>query len=153
MQTLNSHNKDEYPPMHTAEHILNQTMVRLYGCGRSFNAHIERKKSKCDYRISHKLLPAEVEAVERAVNAVIEGAVEVTERFVPIAEAAQFLDLNRLPSDVASTIRVVEIGSYDACACIGAHVHNTREIGAFKIISTDFSDGVVRIRFRVAAVS
>lgn len=26
---LNEHNKQEYPPMHTAEHILNQTMVRM----------------------------------------------------------------------------------------------------------------------------
>ena len=25
---LNGHNKQEYPPMHTAEHILNQTMIR-----------------------------------------------------------------------------------------------------------------------------
>jgi hypothetical protein len=46
---LNEHNKQEYPPMHTAEHILNQTMVRMFGCPRSRNAHIERKKSKCDY--------------------------------------------------------------------------------------------------------
>ena len=29
---LNAHNKEEYPPMHTAEHILNGTMVRLFGC-------------------------------------------------------------------------------------------------------------------------
>ena len=35
--------------MHTAEHILNGTMVRMFGCTRSRNAHIERKKSKCDY--------------------------------------------------------------------------------------------------------
>lgn len=40
---LNEHNKAEYPPMHTAEHILNQTMVRMFGCLRSKNAHIERK--------------------------------------------------------------------------------------------------------------
>ena len=40
---LNEHNKQEYPPMHTAEHILNQTMVRMFGCPRSKNAHIERK--------------------------------------------------------------------------------------------------------------
>ena len=42
--TLNAHNKAEYPPMHTCEHILNQTMVRMFGCERSRNAHIERKK-------------------------------------------------------------------------------------------------------------
>ena len=46
---LNAHNKEEYPPMHTAEHILNGTMVKMFGCPRSRNAHIERKKSKCDY--------------------------------------------------------------------------------------------------------
>ena len=32
---LNGHNKQEYPPMHTAEHILNQTMIRMFGCERS----------------------------------------------------------------------------------------------------------------------
>ena len=42
---LNGHNKQEYPPMHTAEHILNQTMIRMFGCERSKNTHIERKKS------------------------------------------------------------------------------------------------------------
>ena len=47
---LNDHNKQEYPPMHTTEHIINQTMIRLFGCGRSISAHIERKKSKLDYR-------------------------------------------------------------------------------------------------------
>ncbi len=36
-------------PMHTAEHLLNATMVKTFGCPRSRNAHIERKKSKCDY--------------------------------------------------------------------------------------------------------
>ena len=44
---LNDHNKQEYPPMHTAEHLLNATMVKTFGCPRSRNAHIERKKSKC----------------------------------------------------------------------------------------------------------
>lgn len=35
--------------MHTAEHLLNQTMVRLFNKGRAFSSHIEKKKSKCDY--------------------------------------------------------------------------------------------------------
>ena len=28
---LNDHNKQEYPPMHTAEHLLNATMVKTFG--------------------------------------------------------------------------------------------------------------------------
>ncbi len=27
---LNAHNKQEYPPMHTCEHIINRTMVNLF---------------------------------------------------------------------------------------------------------------------------
>ena len=52
---LNEHNKEEFPPAHTAEHLLNQTMIRLFGCGRSFNAHVERKKSKMSFRLSQSL--------------------------------------------------------------------------------------------------
>ena len=57
--------------MHTAEHILNQTMVRMFGCPRSRNAHIERKKSKCDYQLSTAPTPEQVQAIEDQVNAVI----------------------------------------------------------------------------------
>ena len=49
---LNAHNKSEYEPAHTAEHILNQTMVRMFGCPRSRNAHVERKKSKLNYELA-----------------------------------------------------------------------------------------------------
>ena len=60
MMELNAHNKQEYPPMHTAEHIINQTMIRLFGCGRSVEAHIERKKSKLDYALPQAPSEAEV---------------------------------------------------------------------------------------------
>lgn len=37
---LNSHNKAEYEPVHTAEHILNRTMVNMFGCPRSRNIRL-----------------------------------------------------------------------------------------------------------------
>ena len=43
---LNAHNKEVFPPAHTAEHLLNQVMIRMFGTERSSNTHIERKKSK-----------------------------------------------------------------------------------------------------------
>lgn len=42
---LNSHNKAEYEPAHTAEHILNRTMVNMFGCPRSRNAQREKRAS------------------------------------------------------------------------------------------------------------
>ena len=147
---LNEHNKQEYPPMHTAEHILNQTMVRMFGCPRSKNAHIERKKSKCDY-----LLPAcptadQMQDIEDKVNEVIKQHLPVTVEFCSREEVPQDVDLSKLPEEASNLLRIVKVGNYDTCACIGIHVNNTSEIGTFKIISSDFENGRLRIRFKLS---
>ena len=146
---LNAHNKQEYPPMHTTEHILNQTMVRLFGCPRSRNAHIERKKSKCDYELPEAPTEAQMAEIERRVNEVIDQHLPVTIEFLPRKEAAHIVDLSKLPEDASETLRIVRIGDYDACACIGAHVGNTSEIGHFKILTYDYAEGRLRIRFKL----
>ncbi len=135
--------------MHTAEHILNATMVRLFGCPRSRNAHIERKKSKCDYQLEACPTEEQVAEIERTVNEVISRNLDITIDFVSRAEAAAIVDLGKLPEDVSETLRIVRVGDYDACACIGAHVKNTSEIGVFKILSHDFEDGRWRVRWKV----
>lgn len=137
------------PRMHTAEHILNQTIVRMFGCGRSFNSHIERKKSKCDYRIGKELTSKEVKEIEDKVNNIICSNFKVTEDYVSKSKASEFLDLTKLPADSPDEIRVIRVGDYDACACIGPHVSNTSEIGVFSITSSDFNDGIVRLRFKL----
>ena len=75
---LNTHNKAEYEPAHSAEHILNQTMVRMFGCPRSRNAHVEKKKSKCDYILDAEPTPEQVTEIESMVNAVIGQNLDVT---------------------------------------------------------------------------
>ena len=146
---LNSHNKEEYPPMHTAEHILNGTMVKMFGCPRSRNAHIERKKSKCDYLLDACPTNEQVAQLEAVVNEVIGRHLDVTIEFMTREEAASIVDLSKLPEDASETLRIVRVGDYDACACIGAHVNNTSEIGTFKILSHDFEDGRWRVRWKV----
>ncbi len=142
--------KDYDRPMHTAEHILNQTMIRMFNCGRAFQSHIEKKKSKCDYYVDHNLTEQEISAIEEKVNSIINQNIEVTEKNVSRQEAAKFLDLAKLPADAPDMLRVIYIGTYDACACIGPHVKNTSEIGTFKIISSDFNGGVLRLRFKLS---
>ncbi|MCD8043978.1 MAG: hypothetical protein LUH10_13030 [Tannerellaceae bacterium] len=146
---LNEHNKKEYPPMHTAEHILNQTMIRLFGCERSKTSHIERKKSKCDYFLPYEPDTEEVTKIEEQVNEVIRQNLPVTVSFVSREEAPEEIDLSKLPDDVSETLRIVKVGDYDTCACIGAHVENTSDIGIFKIISTDYTEGRLRLRFKL----
>lgn len=147
--TLNDHNKQEYPPMHSAEHILNQTMIRLFGCERSKNAHIEKKKSKCDYILDKEPTPEQISAIEAKVNEVIAMHLPVSIMFVEQDQVPENVDLSKLPEHASKTLRIVKIGDYDTCACIGQHVSNTSEIGEFKIISTDYENNRLRIRFKL----
>ena len=153
---INAHNKEEYPPMHTAEHILNQTMVRMFGCPRSRNAHIERKKSKCDYLLLQPPTREQVLAIEKQVNEVIARHLDVTEEYVDRNHVPPEVDLSKLPDDASATLRLIRVGDYDVCACAGAHVHNTAEIGTFRIISHDWTPptegartGTWRLRFKL----
>ena len=137
------------PAVHSAEHILNQTMVRMFGCPRSRNAHIERKKSKCDYVLVSCPTDEQVAAIEALVIEVISASLPVTIEYMSREEASKVVDLSKLPEDASETLRIVRIGDYDACACIGAHVKNTSEIGTFKIISHDYNEGVWRLRWKI----
>jgi len=139
------------PKMHSAEHIANQTMDRMFHSGRCFSAHIEKKKSKLDYHFDRPLRDDETAELEKRINEVIDADLPVTEDFMPRAEAEMAFNLGRLPEDAGDNIRIVRIGDYDACPCIGPHVKSTGEIGRFRIISTSFEDGVLRIRYKLAA--
>ncbi|MBO5546529.1 MAG: hypothetical protein J5951_07710, partial [Bacteroidales bacterium] len=90
-----------------------------------------------------------VAAIEAAVNEVISRHLDVTVEYMTRDEAAAIVDLSKLPEDVSETLRIVRVGDYDACACAGAHVGNTAEIGAFKILSHDFANGRWRVRWKV----
>ena len=146
---LNEHNKAEYPPAHSAEHILNQTMVRMFGCTRSRVNHIERKKSKCNYDLSTCPTEEQIREVEATVNRIIAADMEITERYVSRAEVPAEIDLSKLPADASETLRLVYVGDYDVCPCLGAHVKRTSEIGSFRISSTSYNEGNFRIVFRV----
>lgn len=136
--------------MHSAEHILNQTMVRMFDCGRCFSAHIEKKKSKCDYHFERRLKEEEIEEIQEKVNAVVQGDLPVIEEFITRDEAQKDYSLDRLPIEAGDDIRIIKVGDYDACPCIGPHVASTKEIGRFRIVSSSFDDDVLRIRFKLA---
>lgn len=146
---LNTHNKTEYQPAHTAEHLLNATMVKMFGCPRSRNAHIEKKKSKCDYILDSEPTQEQVDEIESRVNEVIARKLDVSIEFMNREQATSIVDLSKLPDDASETLRIVRIGDYDVCACIGAHVSNTDEIGTFKVMSHSYDNGIWRLRWKV----
>ena len=149
--SLNAHNKEEFPPTHTAEHLLNQTMVRMFGCGRSTNAHIERKKSKISYVLDHKPDRREEKEIVRRMNELIEEDLPVTFEYVSRNNVPEGVSLDKLPDDVSETLRLVRIGDYDVCPCIGKHVRSTSQIGRFELLGTNWNEEehTFRIRFKI----
>lgn len=148
---LNAHNKEEFPPAHTAEHLLNQTMIRMFGCERSTNAHIERKKSKISYVLDHKPSRHEERDIERKMNELVDEDLPVSFEFVNRDNVPEGVSLDRLPEDASETLRLVRIGDYDVCPCIGKHVRSTSQIGRFEILGTNWDEEkhTFRIRFKI----
>ena len=124
-------------------------MVNLFGCGRAVSAHIERKKSKLDFALPQQPSEEDIEKIEKTVNEVIAQHLPVTTEFITQEEAVGRFDMKRLPENASETVRIIHVGDYDECLCIGTHVENTSEIGIFKIISYDYNNGILRIRFKL----
>lgn len=148
---LNEHNKDEFPPAHTAEHLLNRTMMQMFGCERSKNAHIERKKSKMTFVLDHKPNRKEEKAIECRMNDLIAEDMPVKYEFVDKDHLPNGIDVERLPETVSDTIRLVQIGDYDICPCIGKHVRSTSQIGRFVLLGSNWDETshTYRIRYKV----
>ena len=148
---FNDHNKEEFPPAHTAEHLLNQLMIRMFGCERSRNAHIERKKSKISFVVVRKPDRKDEREIEREMNRLIEEDMPVTFELVDRDNLPEGVTLDRLPSDASEKIRLVRIGDYDVCPCIGKHVRSTSQIGRFELLGTNWDQQTMtfRIRFKI----
>ncbi|MBR0258830.1 MAG: hypothetical protein IJQ49_01015 [Prevotella sp.] len=140
-----------FPPAHTAEHLLNQTMIRLFGCERSYNAHIERKKSKMSFRLDRKPSRQDEKMIEQEMNRLIDEDLPVTFEFVSRDELPEGISLERLPDDAGDTVRLVRIGDYDVCPCIGKHVRSTAQIGRFEMLGTNWDEHErsFRVRFKI----
>lgn len=148
---FNEHNKDEFPPAHTAEHLLNQTMIRMFGCERSFNAHVERKKSKMSFHLDYKPSRKEEQEIEWRMNELIAEDLPVTFETVSRDALPEGVSADRLPDGASEMIRLVRIGNYDVCPCIGKHVRSTSQIGRFELLGTNWDEHEhsFRVRFKI----
>lgn len=142
--------KEYYPPMHTAEHILNRAMINVFKTDRLFSNHIERKKSKCDYYFTRNLTNEELQNLEDSINSTIKLNLNIAEEIFSTEEAKTRFNLNNLPQDHDSKIRIINVGSSDSCPCSGVHVKNTSKIGNIKIISSSLDNSVLRVRFKLS---
>ena len=110
---------------------------------------MDHTKTKLELPLPQAPTDEEITHIETTVNEVIARHQPITTEFITQQEARERFDLKRLPEGASDTVRIVKVGDYDECLCIGLHVANTSEIGMFKIISHDYKDGIFRMRFKL----
>ena len=85
------------------------------------------------------------------MNELISEDMPVTYEFVSRDNIPEDVSLERLPSDASDIIRLVHIGDYDVCPCIGKHVRSTSQIGRFEMLGTNWDEEkrTFRIRYKI----
>ena len=88
---------------------------------------------------------------KRKMNELIDEDLPVSFEFVNRDNVPEGVSLDRLPEDASETLRLVRIGDYDVCPCIGKHVRSTSQIGRFEILGTNWDEEkhTFRIRFKI----
>jgi Ser-tRNA(Ala) deacylase AlaX len=85
------------------------------------------------------------------MNELIAEDLPVSYEFVSRDQLPDDVSLDRLPDNASETIRLVRIGDYDVCPCIGKHVRSTSQIGRFELLGTNWDEHErsFRVRFKI----
>ena len=85
------------------------------------------------------------------MNELIEEDLPVTYELVDRYDLPEGIDLSRVPDDYSNMVRIVRIGDFDACPCIGKHVRSTGQIGKFVLLGTNWDEPTrtFRVRFKL----
>lgn len=128
---------------HTAQHILTRAFIETSGASTA-SFHLGSENVTIDLDCP-ALSASALEAAEALANAIVMQNLPVRAWF-PAPEERAALELRKVP-EVEGSLRVVQIGAYDATACGGTHVAQTGEIGVIKVLRTEKYKHMVRVEF------
>jgi alanyl-tRNA synthetase len=139
---------------HTASHA-------LYGAGRRLlddlgygGFDIDHGKVRVDFATTTAIDDATLVELERLVNRTVWDSRAVSWEEVPVEEVDDDVAFNTKTEEGvmadADAVRVVTVEGWDAAACGGTHVGNTREIGPVEVLDrSNPGEGLTRVEFAV----
>jgi alanyl-tRNA synthetase len=132
---------------HTATHLLQAALKQIVDPSISqAGSLVAFDRLRFDFHCPRSLTPEELQQVEEQVNTWISEAHTAEVEVMPIDEAKRRGAIAMFGEKYGDEVRVIDFPGVSMELCGGTHVHNTAEIGVFKIVSeTGIAAGIRRI--------
>ena len=94
---------------------------------------------------------SDMQSCEDRMNELIADDMPVRYEVVDRDNLPPGVSADRLPEDASNKVRLVCIGDYDVCPCIGKHVRSTSQIGKFVMLGTNWDEmkRSFRVRYKI----
>lgn len=132
---------------HSATHLLQSALIKVLGDHiKQAGSSVGPDRLRFDFTHAEALKASEIKAVEELVNQAINSALTVKVEMMNKEQASKKGAMALFGEKYGDEVRVLSMGDFSMELCGGTHVHNTSEIGLFKIIiETSLASGVRRI--------
>ena len=121
---------------HSATHLLHAALKKVLGSHVTQKGSlVEPERLRFDFSHHEPLTHAQIEEIERLVNAEIRANDSVETRVMPIAKAMESGAVALFGEKYGEQVRVVGMGGFSTELCGGTHVRRTGDIGLFKLVS------------------
>ena len=145
--SVNEDRRNSICKNHTATHILQAALQELIGDHvHQSGSYVDEHKLRFDFTHFSALSVEELMAIERLVNLNIMKARQVNTNVMSLEEAKKTGAMALFDDKYKEDVRVVDVEGISKEFCGGTHVHNSGEVGMFKIISeSGIAAGIRRI--------
>ncbi|MEG9487388.1 alanine--tRNA ligase [Mannheimia indoligenes] len=133
---VNVERRQEITSNHSATHLLHAALRQVLG------DHVAQKGSlvsedslRFDFSQPEAIAKADLEEIERIVNAKIRENIQVQVETMGIEQAKEKGAMALFGEKYGDVVRVVEMGPFSIELCGGIHVRQTGDIGLFKFVS------------------
>jgi len=141
---------------HTATHLLHAALHQVLGdMARQAGSLVAPDRLRFDFTHPEAMTPAQIDRVEKLVNAAVAADMTVMPKFKPREEAIKEGAMALFGEKYGETVRTLTIApenderySYELCG--GTHLERTSDVGAFLIISESSAAAGIR---RIEAVT
>ena len=144
---INASSRRAITANHSATHFLHRALNDVLGpeVGQA-GSYVGDDYLRFDFNYNSRISKDELATIEKKVNQYINEAIPLTIKFMSVEEAKKLGAKALFMEKYGDLVRVVIFGDVSIELCGGTHVMNSREIGAFVIVSEgSVASGVRRI--------